>query len=183
MRRLWKDEDNEDRKETTKMMGKRKKYRARRKRVSYYWFNFVFCGFISITCSSSLHSFDQKFDNRALVILPSEMSHWKQLSLTLCLRNQMMKRTPTVLLSIHWNGDQNVSVQGHNNFDVVLYCLSMQLFCRTHWLPLSVGCTVWRKSSKRRHKDGKEVQEGWKSQLHKSPVNTPDWTLDNSFQH
>ena len=81
MRRLWKDEDNEDRKETTKMMGKRKKYRARRKRVSYYWFNFVFCGFISITCSSSLHSFDQKFDNRALVILPSEMSHWKQLSL------------------------------------------------------------------------------------------------------
>ena len=104
------------------------------------------------------------FDNRALVVPPSEMSHWKQ-------------------LSIDFMSEE--SDDGHNNFDVVLilpiYVIILYVITdfRLSWLDVRYEETVPKEGAKLAKKSRKV---GTPSSV-SPPVNAPDWTLDKSLPH
>lgn len=74
MRRLWKLKEKDDFEEASKQLSIAKRYRARRKRVH------------TATYFSSIRHYywyfsPQKFDNRAVVVRPTEMKYWKHISI------------------------------------------------------------------------------------------------------
>lgn len=73
MRRLWKSEDKEDFVEMNQKIALMKKYRARRKRVSFHSWGYLFIALFFY--------YVQKFENRAVVVKESEIKYWKDLSL------------------------------------------------------------------------------------------------------
>ena len=72
MRRQWKDEEDDSRKEMQKVTAKRKKYRARRKRV---------CSEFFYSSSYLMTIFNQKYDTRGLVVHGGEEQSWRQLTI------------------------------------------------------------------------------------------------------
>ena len=74
VRRAWKLDENDSCKEHELQRGKRKKYRAWKKRVihltSVYMYLYIYASFTL-----------QKFDNRALVVSQTELQRWKQLNI------------------------------------------------------------------------------------------------------